>query len=196
MNGLFEDTLQRFQRVQGQRTSLQAIMQYHMNPSPDKRIQPTLLGGNDRMVLYRQVLLRHGCEESVLRQRLQNKPSPNSRSRTPPHRWRLQLLNAQGDCPDFPLARQCTIGRGDTCDLLLPLPEISRKHVVLMPWEEKISLVDFHSKNGTQINGQPVTHGALKNGDILMLADVAFRVQRTRNWPLWWPLTARDYLIA
>jgi len=48
------------------------------------------------------------------------------------------------------------IGRGASCALQLPQPEISERHALLLLRGRKARLEDLHSANGTYLNGNPV----------------------------------------
>ena len=48
------------------------------------------------------------------------------------------------------------IGRGSSCHVQLPYPEVSERHALLLLRGETSRLEDLHSANGTYINGIPV----------------------------------------
>ena len=48
------------------------------------------------------------------------------------------------------------IGRGASCPLQLPEPEVSERHALLMLRGRKARLEDLESANGTYVNGNPV----------------------------------------
>lgn len=48
------------------------------------------------------------------------------------------------------------IGRGSECDLLLPERQISRQHIRIRRMDDRYTVEDLESKNGTWINGQPL----------------------------------------
>ncbi len=49
------------------------------------------------------------------------------------------------------------IGRGSSCKIHLPYPEISERHAILMLRGSTATIEDLHSANGTYINGIPVS---------------------------------------
>ena len=57
----------------------------------------------------------------------------------------------------YPLAKDVlTIGRLDTCDIVLSDPGVSRKHSEVRREGDEWVVVDLSSTNGTIVNGQPV----------------------------------------
>ena len=48
------------------------------------------------------------------------------------------------------------IGRGASCPLHLPEPDVSERHALLMLRGRKARLEDLHSANGTYVNGEPI----------------------------------------
>jgi hypothetical protein len=72
---------------------------------------------------------------------------------------------------DFVLsAAPCRVGRHPSNEILLAVPEISAHHALIV-WEGDCLIIsDLHSQNGTQLNGEVVTKGAVvANGDIVTL---------------------------
>lgn len=50
------------------------------------------------------------------------------------------------------------IGRGESCDLVLPDPKVSTEHAVIVPGVGAQRLLhDLDSTNGTLVNGRPIT---------------------------------------
>jgi predicted component of type VI protein secretion system len=63
------------------------------------------------------------------------------------------------------------IGRGADCDLVLPERQVSRHHAKILRRPGYFELEDLDSKNGTHLNGQPVTDKArLHDGDEIQIA--------------------------
>ncbi len=71
-------------------------------------------------------------------------------------------------------AERYLIGREAPCELLFPLPRLSRQHALLTRLERSYYLGDLHSRNGTFVNGQAITTEAvrLKDGDQIVLGGV------------------------
>jgi pSer/pThr/pTyr-binding forkhead associated (FHA) protein len=80
--------------------------------------------------------------------------------------------------PAIPITRDVTIvGRGrNLCDLLLQQNSISKLQCLIAKTDGLLFIRDLGSTNGTKVNGQRVTRGALLPGDELAFASVKFRV--------------------
>lgn len=62
------------------------------------------------------------------------------------------------------------------CDVVIDHSSISKVHCALARTDGLLFLRDLGSTNGTRVNGQRVTRGALLPGDELAIANVKFRV--------------------
>ena len=70
----------------------------------------------------------------------------------------------------YSLVKPLLIGRDPGSDIVLPSPQISRKHAQLVPTDGQMLLSDLGSSNGTFVNGARVTHPTpLKDGDVVEL---------------------------
>jgi pSer/pThr/pTyr-binding forkhead associated (FHA) protein len=80
--------------------------------------------------------------------------------------------------PAIPITRDVTIvGRGrNLCDILLQQNSISKLQCLIAKTDGLLFIRDLGSTNGTKVNGQRVTRGALLPGDELAFASVKFRV--------------------
>jgi len=74
----------------------------------------------------------------------------------------------------FPVASPVVIGRAPECDISVPADEISRRHALVKPTPDGLSVEDLGSSNGTYINGKRVQQGFLGPGDELRLDAVRF----------------------
>jgi len=65
----------------------------------------------------------------------------------------------------------------EVCDVLLDRSNISKVHCLIVKTDGLLLVRDLGSTNGTLVNGQRVTRGALLPGDELAFASVRFQVQ-------------------
>ena len=69
------------------------------------------------------------------------------------------------------------IGRGSSCHLHLPYPEVSERHAILLLRGETARLEDLHSANGTYVNGIPIDGLAILQPDsVIQIGESMFRV--------------------
>jgi len=91
---------------------------------------------------------------------------------------KLVFFKPNGQRKDFPIAKaQAVIGRGEDCDLRVPLASVSRRHTRLTLQGDELAVEDLGSSNGTYVNNQRVTEEKLKAGDRLVVGPVVFTVQ-------------------
>ena len=63
------------------------------------------------------------------------------------------------------------IGREEGCEIIITNRQVSRSHARLLPTNAGVLLEDLTSKNGTRLNGQPVTAPVLlQDGDVIQIA--------------------------
>jgi pSer/pThr/pTyr-binding forkhead associated (FHA) protein len=74
----------------------------------------------------------------------------------------------------FPIQGPMVIGRAAECDIAVQADEISRRHALVKPTLDGISVEDLGSSNGTYINNKRVQTGFLNPGDELRLDAVRF----------------------
>ncbi len=88
-----------------------------------------------------------------------------------------QLIPDDGSKP-ITIHRDVTlVGRKrDLCDVYIDHSSVSKLHCVLTRTDGLLFLRDLGSTNGTRVNGQRVTRGALLPGDELAVASVKFRI--------------------
>ena len=72
---------------------------------------------------------------------------------------------------------QTVIGRGEGCDLRIPLPEISRKHAAVIVSEKAATLRDMSSANGTYVNNRKISEQELSAGDHIVIGPVVFTIR-------------------
>lgn len=84
----------------------------------------------------------------------------------------------QGDQPGrlLPLeGPSVTLGRHPACDIVLESASVSRQHARILNIDGAFFVEDLHSRNGTYLNGRPVTQRlALGENDELGICDLAF----------------------
>ena len=82
-------------------------------------------------------------------------------------------------CSVYPNER-ITIGRDETCDMPLADTSVSRRHAaVASTIDQRLTLQDLGSTNGTMLNGQPVTDTVtLQVGDQIEVGGITLRVDR------------------
>lgn len=78
----------------------------------------------------------------------------------------------------IPINRSLTIvGRKKgLCDLVLNSSSISKVHCAVAKTDGLLFIRDLGSTNGTKVNGQRVSRGALLPGDEISFANIKFRV--------------------
>ncbi|MFI0236179.1 FHA domain-containing protein [Streptomyces sp. NPDC016845] len=71
------------------------------------------------------------------------------------------------------------VGRADACGLRLDDPCVSGRHAVLKPVEGRVVVEDLRSRNGTRVNGAPVTAARpLHHGDVIEFGTVEARYEQ------------------
>ncbi len=90
----------------------------------------------------------------------------------------LVMVNASGDKKEFAVKRlPSTIGRGDDCDIRVPVASVSRKHCELLDDDEELVIRDLGSSNGTFVNREKVDSRELSPGDLLAIGPMVFVVR-------------------
>jgi pSer/pThr/pTyr-binding forkhead associated (FHA) protein len=67
------------------------------------------------------------------------------------------------------------VGRSPACDIVLDDASVSRRHALLARRGETTFVLDDRSLNGVRVNGERVSEAALRDGDALVLGNVAVR---------------------
>ncbi|QDU79810.1 FHA domain protein [Polystyrenella longa] len=70
------------------------------------------------------------------------------------------------------------------CDLYIDKHSISKLHCLIARTDGLLYIRDLASTNGTRVNGQKVTRGALLPGDELFFAGIGFKVYLGPDEPL------------
>lgn len=107
----------------------------------------------------------------------------NSPVDTADKRYVLQGENGNVFYIDQP---ELSIGRGESCSILLEEPTVSRLHTYLYTENERCYLMDAGSKNGTYLNGKQILEGQkclLKDGDIISFSrEVTFTFKKVEMY--------------
>lgn len=75
--------------------------------------------------------------------------------------------------------RPVSIGRAESCDIVLNDMAVSREHAQLVPAGKTLNLIDNFSANGTFVNGIKVPKARVRAGDIIEIGDNFFLVHYT-----------------
>ncbi len=88
----------------------------------------------------------------------------------------LRAIQGPSSGQVFPLDRPSTVlGRHPACDILLDSGAVSRQHATITQIDGQFYLEDLHSRNGTYLNGRPVTERQLlADHDEIGLCDLSF----------------------
>ncbi|GAC1377945.1 MAG: hypothetical protein NVSMB33_00750 [Ktedonobacteraceae bacterium] len=83
---------------------------------------------------------------------------------------RLNFMNMRGALQSFELQPEVTIGRSRDCSIFLEDLAVSRLHASIRQLPNgRYELEDYGSATGTFVNGQPVSHCLLREGDIVQI---------------------------
>jgi pSer/pThr/pTyr-binding forkhead associated (FHA) protein len=103
--------------------------------------------------------------------------------------WRSEVTTAmslepngelvpQGGGDSIPLLRsKMTVGRMETCDICLRLPNISKHHCELVFQDGFWWIRDLNSTNGIKVNGERVLKKVLRNDDTITLAKRVYKIE-------------------
>jgi pSer/pThr/pTyr-binding forkhead associated (FHA) protein len=69
------------------------------------------------------------------------------------------------------------VGRHPDCDARLDSLRVSRWHCCLTEVDGEVWVRDLGSTNGTWVDGRRVSSGRLRNGDVLAIAHLRYRVE-------------------
>ena len=92
---------------------------------------------------------------------------------------RAHLIPLNSEYSPIQIVRDVTlVGRQeDLCDIFLREVSVSKIHCLIVRTDGLLFIRDLGSTNGTKVNGQRVTRGALLPGDVLAFAGEKFRVE-------------------
>ena len=88
----------------------------------------------------------------------------------------LRVLQGLTPGAVFPLeGASVVLGRHPACDIVLESASVSRQHARILNVDGVFYLEDLHSRNGTSVNGQPITERRVLNeDDEVRVCDLAF----------------------
>lgn len=91
---------------------------------------------------------------------------------------KLIMFKSNGQRKEFPVSNPKTVlGRGEECDLRVPLLSVSRRQCELHFDGKQLKIKDLGSSNGTYVNNKRVNEAILKAGDRLAVGPVILTVQ-------------------
>jgi pSer/pThr/pTyr-binding forkhead associated (FHA) protein len=91
---------------------------------------------------------------------------------------KLVIFLPNGQRKDFSLKKPVTvIGRGEKCDLRVPVEPVSRRHCEIILSGSQLKVKDLASSNGTYVNNHRVNEAALHAADRLIVGPIVFTVQ-------------------
>ena len=90
---------------------------------------------------------------------------------------RAKLISVDGERTILLTKDVTVVGRKrGVCDIFLDRTSVSKLHCLIVKTDGLLFVRDLGSTNGTKVNGQKVTRGALLPGDELSFANAKFRV--------------------
>lgn len=93
--------------------------------------------------------------------------------------WTIRFLNGQLAGQEMHLQEgQYTLGRAEECQITIPDPGISKKHLQMEVSEDGIFIEDLNSSNGTFVNGVKVQESKIKPQDKISLYQCTFDMVR------------------
>ncbi len=95
---------------------------------------------------------------------------------------KLVMFKPNGQRKDIAVSQKLTVfGRGENCDVQIPLENVSRRHCEISFTGEEVKVKDLASSNGTYVNNKRVNETVLQAGDRLVVGPVVFTVQIDGN---------------
>ncbi|MGB2819388.1 MAG: FHA domain-containing protein [Phycisphaerae bacterium] len=91
---------------------------------------------------------------------------------------KLVMFKPNGQRKDFDVGRELmVIGRGENCDLQVPLENVSRRHCEISVSGDEAKVKDLASSNGTYVNNKRINECVLAAGDRLVVGPIVFTIQ-------------------
>jgi FHA domain/Domain of unknown function (DUF1707) len=95
-------------------------------------------------------------------------------------RWR-HTSSARAAPVALPAEGRIVVGRSRGCDVVMPAPTVSRRHLELRALDGAWLAVDLGSSNGTWLMGRRVGRARVAPGDELVLGDLAVVLEPARR---------------
>ncbi len=95
----------------------------------------------------------------------------------PANGWSLKGLSDPVKNKVFPINKDMVLGRDKDCDIVISSEMISRQHAKIVFLENNLSIQDMKSSNFTYVNEKKISSLALKDGDVIKLDKISFKVQ-------------------
>jgi S-DNA-T family DNA segregation ATPase FtsK/SpoIIIE len=96
---------------------------------------------------------------------------------TAPLNLRLRVRRGLPVDARFALNGTLVIGRDPSCDVVLPDPRVSRRHVEIDASGDAVQFTDLGSANGVVLNREERRGGSLDCGDVLRVGDTELVVE-------------------
>jgi len=93
------------------------------------------------------------------------------------------LVPDRKNCPEIPLRNGMILvgSLPGAADIVLPSKTVSRVHARIIRQDDEVTIRDLHSRNGTLLNGKPVSgdfESRIKDGDLVTFADVRYTLKK------------------
>lgn len=92
-------------------------------------------------------------------------------------RARVVIISGDQAGAAYPLKDTVSIGRADSCTIVLKDAKTSRQHAQIQQHGEEFIIVDLSSSNGTFVNGQRIDEHVLQNNDEVQIGDYILQFQ-------------------
>lgn len=90
----------------------------------------------------------------------------------------LVLVQTDGSKREIPLSKPRTIiGRDISCQIRIPVSAVSRQHCEVLVEDQRLTIKDLGSSNGTFVNRRRVNQTELSAGDIVGVGPAVFAVR-------------------
>ena len=91
---------------------------------------------------------------------------------------KLIVFRQDGSRREFPIGLgSTTVGRKETCNIRIPLANVSRRHAEIVLEKDTVFVRDLGAANGTFLNNRRITEEELEPGDQVIIGPVVFTVQ-------------------